>query len=52
VTQKTQQKEKMSLLLSIFPKAENGSCSVKCGHTVEMDNSTIWNENHTSGDLI
>jgi hypothetical protein len=36
--------------LSTFTKAEEGSYSVKCGHTVEMDNSTICSENHISGD--
>lgn len=39
----------MSPLLSPFPKAEEGSY-VKCGHTVQMDNSIICNENHISGD--
>jgi hypothetical protein len=47
---KKQKQKKMSPLLSTFPKAEEGSYRFKCGHTVEMNNSTTCNENHISGD--
>jgi hypothetical protein len=40
----------MSPQLSTVPKAEKDNYTVKCGHTVQMDNFTICNENHISGD--